>query len=236
MAGCLSAADPGPGDGDGDDGSPGDEGDGSPGADGDGDSPGDDDPVGERPRVDEPPYDISEPECGDEGDRDPLWLCENMAAEPSLEFDQVETSAPIFANEGLRLEVDDEGHPQFYAALLTEADGLDRVDGNTGGDVGGLIEGTDFDSEALLVVQTGWGSGSETPHLKRIEETETGVHAFGCHRQPCMWTADYTMRTVVARFERPDTLDEGFASLTVDPEHRVTFEAGEGVVTVTDGL
>lgn len=40
------------------------------------------------------------------------------------------------------------------------------------------------------------------------------------------------MRTVVARFERPDDLDRAVVSLTVDPKTQVNFEAGEGVVTV----
>ncbi|MDL5363103.1 hypothetical protein [Halalkalicoccus sp. NIPERK01] len=186
-------------------------------------------------RVEEPPYEISEPECSGAGDRDPLWLCENMDAEPSVAFDQVETSSMSFADEELASDVENEGNPQFYAALLTDEDDLDRVDENTGGDVDELIGGTDFESEALLVVQTGWGSGSETPHFKRIEETDDGVHAFGCYRRPCGGTGDVTMRTVVARFERPEILNEAIVSLTFDPKYLVNFEAGEGVVTV-DGL
>lgn len=187
-------------------------------------------------RVEAPPYEISEPECSGMGDRDPLWLCENMAAEPSVAFDQVETTFAIFAGEGLTLDAEPDGEHQFYAALLTETDDLDRLNADAGGDPVALIEKTDFDTEAVLVAQTGWGSGSVTPHLKRIEDTGDGIHAFGCYRRPCAGTDDYTMRTVVARFERPDSLEEGIVSLTVDAEHRVNFEAGEGVVTVTDVL
>lgn len=186
-------------------------------------------------RVEEPLYEISEPECSGGGDRDPLWLCENMDAEPSLAFDQVATSSMVFADEGLAFDEENEGNRQFYAALLTDEDDLDRVDENTGGDVGELIEGTDFKSEALLAAQTGWGSGSETPHFKRIKEIDDGVHAFGCYRRPCGGTGDVTMRTVVARFERPENLNEAIVSLTFDPKYLVNFEAGEGVVTV-DGL
>lgn len=98
-----------------------------------------------------------------------------------------------------------------------------------------LIKETNFDAEAMLVVQTGWSSGSVTPHLKQIEETDDGVHAFGCYRRPCIATTDYTLRTVVARFERPAILNKGVVSLTYDSEHVVNFEVGEGVVTV-DGL
>lgn len=69
------------------------------------------------------------------------------------------------------------------------------------------------------------GSGSQTPHLKRVEETGDGVHAFGCSRQPCAGTDDFTVRTVVARFERPPSLEGSLVSLTVDSETRVTFGA-----------
>ena len=89
-----------------------------------------------------------------------------------------------------------------------------------------------FVGEAVLVAQTGWGSGSVTPHLKRIEETEEGVHAFGCYRRPCAQTDDYTARAVVARFERPAARFSAAVSLTVDAETRVNVAGEEGVVTV----
>lgn len=189
----------------------------------------------ELARVEEPLYEISEPECGEAGNRDPLWLCENMDAEPSLAFHQVETSSVVFSDEGLEFDEVGGGDLQFYAALLTDVDDLDRIDENTDSDVGELIEETDFDTEVMLVAQTGWGSGSETPHLKRIEGTDDGIHAFGCYRRPCGGTTDVTMRTVVARFERPDSLHQAVVSLTVDPKMQVNFEVGEMVVTV-DGL
>lgn len=214
VAGCLTVAAPGGG---GDD-------DGDGGEDGNGD---------DLQRVDEPPYGIDEPECDSPGgDRDPLWLCENLAAEPSLPFEQAETSSPVLPDEGL--EMDDRTGAQFYATLLTGTEDLDRVADGAGGAPVELIDGADFDSEAVLVVQTGWGSGSVTPHLKRIEETDDGIHAFGCHRRPCAVTADLTSRTVVARFERPAALESGVVSLTVDPETRVNFEVDEGVVTVDE--
>lgn len=210
VAGCLSAA--------------------GPGSDNDPDENTDDtdgsDPTGtpddRSPRIDEPPYEITEPECDEDTERDPLWLCENMPAEPSIEFEQVETSSAIFADEGLRL-LDPTDDDQYYATFMTETGDLDRLHDEASGTVVELIEGTDFDTHAVLVVETGWGSGSKTPHLKRIEETNDGIHAFGCIRQPCVWTDDITVRTVVARFERPASLDGSRVSLTVDSETRVNF-------------
>jgi hypothetical protein len=73
-----------------------------------------------------------------------------------------------------------------------------------------------------------------TPHLKRIEATDDGVHAFGCYRRPCVVTSDYTVRTTVARFERPETLDSTAVSLTVGPDSQLSAETTETVVTATD--
>lgn len=195
-------------------------------------TPTDTDGVDDLPRVDDPPYEIDEPECDPpDDDRDPLWLCADMPTDPTLPFEQVATSGSVLRDEGL--ELDHEGNdPQFYATFLTDSLDLDRVDRSRESSAVGLIEATDFDAEAVLVTQTGWGSGSVLPHLERIEATDDGVHAFGCYRRPCVWTDDYTMRTVVARFERPDALETGVVSLTVDAETRVTFSVGDGVVTV----
>lgn len=200
------------------------------------DGTGDGDGGDELARVEAPPYEITEPECGETGERDPLWLCEHMAAEPSLAFEQAATTTAIFADEGLTLEDEPESEHQFYATLLAESADLDRLDEDAGGEPIALLEETDFDTETVLVVQTGWGSGSITPHLKRLETTDDGIHAFGCYRRPCAGTDDYTMRTAVARFERPDGLENAVVSLTVDADHLVTFEAGEGVVTITELL
>jgi hypothetical protein len=205
------------------------------GTDGGGADPTDDD-TGDHPRFDDPPYDVDEPDCDPPGEgRDPLWLCANMAAEPSLPFEQVETRSPVLEGEGLSLD-GEAGGAQFYVTLLTGEDHLDRVRRDEGGDAVELVESTSFDAEAVLVAQTGWGSGSVTPHLKRVEATDDGVHAFGCYRRPCVWTDDYSLRTVVARFDRPDALDSAVVSLTVDAETRVTVRADEGVVTVDRSL
>ncbi|WP_058994387.1 hypothetical protein [Haloarcula sp. CBA1127] len=185
-------------------------------------------------RVDTPPYEVEDIECNvddsGEGGRDPLYLCANMPAEPSLSFEQASTRGTLFAEEGLARAPDDSGD-QFYATLLTEAEDIERFE-NDSGDAYSLAADTDFKSHAVLVVQTGWGSGSILPHLKRIEETADGIHAFGCYTQPCVTTSDFTARSTVVRFERPDALDSGVVSLTVDPSTRYNVATGEGVVTI----
>ncbi|UTF54392.1 hypothetical protein [Natronosalvus rutilus] len=180
--------------------------------------------------VDEPPYEVSEPACSD-GERDPLWLCANMDGEPSLTFSQVETPSSILLEEGLAYESRN-AEMEFYGTVLTSEDDLERVDRDPNDDVADLIEETDLENEAILVVQTGWGSGTVTPHLKRIEERDNGtdIHAFGCYRRPCEGTDDITFRTVLARFERPSALKSATVSLTVDADTRATFDASGEVV------
>lgn len=185
-----------------------------------------------EPRVDEPPYDISEPECDPPVDgRDPLWLCENLPSEPTLLDEQVEETGTVLRDEGLSLGTET-GDTEFYATVLTTGAEIDRVAADWNSAVVELIEETNFDTDAVLIAQTGWGSGSVTPHLERIEETDDGIHAFGCYRRPCGQTDDYTSRTVVARFERPESLETAIVSLTVDADTRVHFTADEGVVAV----
>lgn len=188
-------------------------------------------------RVDEPPYEVSVPDCESPGTstpsaRDPLYLCANMPSEPSLSFTQATARGSVLADAGL--ELGDESSSEMFATLLTAASDRDRLSDDIAGGPGQLVEETDFDSHAVLVVETGWGSGSVSPHVKRVEATDTGVHAFGCHSDPCLQTADYTARTVAVRFERPDAVETGVVSLTVTADERWNVAAGEGIVTIPD--
>lgn len=187
-------------------------------------------------RVDEPPYDITVPECdssdGAPPERDPLYLCGNMPAEPSLSFAQATMRGSALADAGL--ELGEESGNEMFATLLTEAADPDRVSDDVVGGPGRLIEETDFETHAVLVVETGWGSGSAYPHVKRVEATDDGVRAFGCHSDPCIRTDDYTSRTTAVRFERPGTLETAVVSLTVAPDERWNVAAGEGVVSMPD--
>jgi len=182
-------------------------------------------------RVDEPAYEIGAGECSPpDSERDPLYLCANMPAEPSLSFTQAWTRGRVLQDEGL--ELSEENDDQLYATLLTADADRERVRSDSSGEPAELIRDAEFDTHAVLVVQTGWGSGSVYPHLKRVEGTDTGVRAFGCHTDPCVWTDDFTSRTTVVRFERPDSLSTGVVSLTVAPDERWNVATGEGVVTI----
>jgi len=188
-------------------------------------------------RVDEPPYEITVPECEfpktpTPSERDDLYLCANMPAEPSLSFEQASARGSVLADAGL--ELGDQTNSELFATLLTKAADRDRLSDDVVGDPGELIAETAFDTHAVLVVETGWGSGSVYPHIKRVEATDTGVRAFGCHSDPCVQTADYSSRTAAVHFEQPDTLETGVVSLTVAPDERWNAATGEGVVAIPD--
>ena len=182
-------------------------------------------------RIDEPPQEIEPGECSPpDSERDPLYLCENIPAEPSLSFTQETVRGNVLSD--AKLELSEDYDDQIYATLLTETADRDRIDDRVATEPARLIQETDFESHAILLVQTGWGSGSVYPHLKRIEETDDGIHAVGCHTDPCIQTSDLTSRTTAVRFERPDELTAGVVSLTVAPEERWNVAVGEGVVTI----
>lgn len=183
-------------------------------------------------RSGDPPGELPERECSPSGDnRDPLYLCANTASEPSLTFQQVETNGPVLAEEGLEWDPSS-FDPQFYATLLTDTADLDRIFRDRNTPAIELIEETAFATEAVLVAQIGWLSPDVTPHLERIESTGHGVHAFGCYRRPCEQRDQLGEQTVVARFQRPETLDMATVTLVRDTENRITFRSTQSVVTV----
>lgn len=188
---------------------------------------------GSRPRLEAPEDRIETPDCGPDGRRDPTWLCAHLSRYPSVSFEQTTSTGPLLADEGLQFG--EEVAPlQLYATLLTDADDLERLHPDAGGPAVDLLRRLDPGSQVGLLVQTGWGSGSVTPHLTRIGPADGGFHAAGCYRRPCAGTDDITVRTLAARFERPDEPAQGRVSLVVDPSTVVTVGVDEGVVSVVE--
>ncbi|SEP86970.1 hypothetical protein [Natrinema salaciae] len=194
--------------------------------------------VPEAPRVDEPPYEIPE-QPTDAEEWNQLVLCENMSGDSDLEFQQV--SAP---RADLLLPTADSGNEVYAVRALTSAAEVREVfelDGD-GGDGGGgddtdgepeePIDAIDFEENLLLVVESGYGSGSITHHWKRAETTDRGLRLHGCHTEPYERTDDFTSHHSVVRVERPDDFEIASVSLTVGPDRRVHFNSAEDVVSV----
>ncbi|MFC4987507.1 hypothetical protein [Saliphagus infecundisoli] len=187
------------------------------------------------PRIDDPSYEIEEPEPPDDPAEDDDWnehyLGEEMPAEPTLEFE---------ALDGARLETfalsieDDEGD-QYALDLIESREGFEeRFDlGAMDPEDRERVQAVDFDEQVVVVAESGFGSGSVRHRWKRVEENEGGVHLHGYYTQPYIRTDDYGPRLSVLVVERPDgDFDLARASLTVSPDRRVHFDSTEGVVTV----
>lgn len=190
--------------------------------------------VPEDPRVDDPPYEIEEqPTDSDEWNQ--LSLCENMSTDSDLEFQTV--SAP---RADLLLSNADAENEAYAVRALTSAEEVREgfeLGGDDGGDGSGeepeeSVDAIDFAENVLLVVESGFGSGSVAHHWKRAEATDRGVRLHGCHTSPYERTDDLTARHSVVRVERPENFELARVSLTVDAERRVHFNSTEGAVTV----
>lgn len=188
--------------------------------------------IPEEPRVDEPPYEITEPEPPDSWDDDwnDHYLGEEMPMEPSLEFD-------VLSGGGLAesaLSIDDETDGQYVVHLLESEDERDerfdfeRIDDT---DRERMLN-VDFDDQLLVVVESGFGSGSVDHRWNRVEDVEDGIHLHGYYTEPFERTADYTTRVSTLLVERPaDDVGLARVSLTVDAETRVHVNSTEGAVT-----
>lgn len=185
-------------------------------------------PMPEEPRVDEPPYDIDPPEIdgGTPDDWNDRYLCENMPDEPSLSVERVS---------GARLreppfDLEEGENPSFRVDLARNRDALEAIV-DPESIPGTALETVDFDTQAVVVVNSGFGSGSVEHVWKRVEPVENGVHLHGCYTRPLAGTDDYTWRTSILVVERPDTLRLARASLTISETERVHVNSTEGTVS-----
>lgn len=246
LAGCLGGSESGDGDGSGrsttptetpDDGTP-TSGDGTPTPD-DGTSTSDGrggTVVEEDPRVDEPPYRIERPDPPDDPsdpeDWNELYLCENMPAEPSLPFEQLPGAR--VAEQALSLEHGEHSDAYHVRVLATEEARDDALDlSASDARTRERLSALDFEEHALLVVESGYGSGSIEHRWKRLEDVDDGIHLYGCYTQPYVYTDDITSRSSVVLIEYPaDAVELARISLTVDEDRRVHVNSTEGIVTL----
>ena len=193
--------------------------------------------VEEDPRVDEPPHEIERPEVSDDtAETDEEWndhfLGEHIDEEPSLGFEVVDGVGPRFP------ELRDVAGPDEYRVHLLESSlerdatlALERADP----EVRDRLEAVDFDTHLIVVVESGYGSGSLQHRWVRAEDVDDGVHLHGYYTWPYLQTDDLTSRQSVLVVERPaDGADLARVSLTVSEDRRVHVNSTEGVVGVEE--
>lgn len=191
--------------------------------------------IEEEPRVDTPPYDIEEPEPPEEPSNADEWneeyLGENQETSPSLAFDRIEIPTGAVAQQGFR---EFSGSAYWVELISSERArdvllNLDELDEQTREQLTSI----DFAESVLVVVQTGYGSGSVSHRWSRVESTEDGLHLHGYYTDPYMQTADLTSWVSLLKIDRPSNeIALARTSLTVATDHRVNFNSTEGLVTL----
>lgn len=214
----------------------------APAGEGTGDGRTDGDPSGgecepiELTLVDEPPHAPERPpipeNIEDEDDWDDHHLGEGMDTATDLSFDRLNVrylEPPVDQTEF-------PGESVFLAELFTDRDAFEALVEPTDDESDSRLEEVDFETEAILVVLSGFGSSSVTHEWVRVEEHCEEVHVHGYYVWPYIQTSDYTRRVSGLVIERPEghDLERAWVSLTVDEDRRVNVDTDEGV-RVVDG-
>ena len=248
LGGCLdeqAADDETPGtDADGDDGTESTD-DGTDSGDGDDDESETEETVEEDPRVTEPTHDIERPDPPEDpkdpddpfdpedNDWNEEYLGDRMPTEPSLEFEPLST-AGVTIRETV-LGVDEELSGEVYRVrLVGDEDEYESVfdDVDADDETRDRLRAVDFDESVLVLVESGFGSGSVDHRWARIENDDGIAQLHGYYTDPYVRTADLTSRSSVLEVERPsDGLEFARVSLTVDEDRRVHFNSTEGTVS-----
>ena len=194
--------------------------------------------VEEDPRVDEPPYEIDEPDpADDEWNED--FLGDGMDQEPTLSFEPIDVPRQAVKDTGFDV-VDDTDGESFQVTLVTDDDQFESVFATDELDeeYRSALTAVDFDDAVVLVVESGFGSSSIKHRWVRVEdETEEAdvIHLFGYYSGPQYQTHDIVARHSVVVVDRPaEDVSFGRVSLTIDPDRRVHFNSTEGVVTIEE--
>lgn len=203
---------------------------------GDDDQPGDDEaePIEEDPRVNEPLYQINRPQPPKTPDDQDEWkeeyLGKHLETYPSLDFDPISVSRGVVHDHGL---TNLDGEAYWVDVITSEADCEAVLELDTANaDTRAQLEAVDFVESVLVVVESGYGSGSVDHRWARVEDAADGLHLHGYYTDLYDQTDDITTWVSVLEIERPDDeVDFARVSLTVDEDRCVHFNSTEGVVS-----
>lgn len=191
--------------------------------------------VEEEPRVDEPVHEIERPESPDDpedyDDWNDQYLGENMATEPTLDFDSIPAASAGVRERGFGGTVNPDDTAYQVRVVANKADyeatfDEDKIDD----DIRDRLDTVDLDESIFVVVESGWGSGSFNHRWARVEADAGVIHLHGYYSKPYEQTDDLDTRLSVLEVERPNDLDFARVSLTVSEPRRVHFNSTEGIV------
>ncbi len=241
VAGCLDdsslSSDP-----NGDDGSSNSE--DSSGSNGNNDPTNGSEVVPEEPRTDEPPHEIDPPEPPEGGDEDEWnekYLGEEMDTEPSVPFESIAVNQRWVRESALEDAAWDDGD-SYHVQTVTDEETFEDVfdeeamdDSATADDAREQLREVDFDDVALVLVESGFGSGSVGHRWARVEDEEGGVQLHGYYTAPYMQTDDIASRLSVLEIEHSSNeLGLARVALTVSKDRRVHFNSSEDVVSLEE--
>lgn len=179
------------------------------------------------------------PQRGDEERDVELHLEEEIAEEPSLDFETLPDTRPLkytIANGLWNYHGSGYygGPERYHVRLVENDDGLDSVFRLGEMDAGARsgIEAIDFDEHVLATVESGYGSGSRTHRWLRVEPIKGGIHLDGCYAGSLETDALWAYHSVL-KVARPDDtpVDVARVSLTVEEGRTVTFDSTDGALT-----
>lgn len=186
---------------------------------------------------DHPPHDPERPPSPDGLDEEDEWddhyLGAGMDDTTALAFDRVNVR---YQDEPALDQTAYNGSAAFHADLVTAADEFDEQFEAVEDESAARIDDIDWEQEALVVVQSGFGSSSVRHEWVRIDENCGELHIHGYYVQPYIQTSDYTSRTSGIVVERPADyeLEGTWVSLTIAEETRANFPADADVHVVGD--
>lgn len=188
----------------------------------------------ERPDSPEDPHDPDDPFDPEDNDWNEEYLGDQMATEPSLEFEPLSTPAVTIRDTVFDAEPSGE---VYRVRLIGDEDEYESVFDDEGADdeTRDRLRAVDFDESVLVLVESGFGSGSVGHRWARVEDDDGITQLHGYYTDPYVLTADLTSRTSVLEVERPsDGLEFARVSLTVGEDRRVHFNSTEGIVTLEE--
>jgi hypothetical protein len=198
--------------------------------------------ISEDPRIDEPPYPIDEETIKNyssdkkaQQNWNSRYLGEEMPTQPSVEFERLDIPIGFVTSDTFNLARHVEDLNAAYLAVVIKnkseitdifkTDEMDKQRRQT-------LENINFESTALILVETGFGSSSIKHRWKRIEKGKNSVHLHGYYTKPLTRNSDLDTRFSVLRVNQPDDFEFARVSLTTNVDERVHFNSTEGIVSL----
>lgn len=146
----------------------------------------------------------------------------------SYVFDTAKTPQPVL-DDGIVYPDDASGNASYYATLLTDANDTTRFNWDVlSNDTRAFVNGTDFETSSLLVVQAFPKSSVPDYRVESLTRSGDSLHV-RINDSSEARTADITLETALIRVHHEGSPP---TSATVTTQTGLTFETGSGPTTV----